>query len=93
MLDSAKKMIQVELRGRSVPVLLRREDECGLIFIDCEALPELFLAVKSENEIRSVIDKGLKNAFSENGTRVQVFTNGSISGPTIDAFVYLTDAE
>jgi hypothetical protein len=93
MLDSATKLILTEAKGRFVPVVLRREDECGLIFIDCDDIPELFLAVKSEDEIRSVIDRGLKNAFLENGKSVQVFTNGSISGPTIDACVHLTDTE
>ncbi len=93
MLDSAKKITQAEVKGLSFPVTLRREDECGLIFIDCEHIRELFLTVKSDEEVRQAIDRGLKNAFSESGKRVQVYTNGSISGPTIDAFVHITDTD
>lgn len=90
-LESAQKMEATPAAGHFVPVTLNRETEADIIFISCKSLPELFLVVKSEDDVRNVIDRGLKGAFSRPGRRVQVFTNGKISGPTIDAMVRLLD--
>lgn len=69
---------------------LCREDEVGMIFISCESIPHLFIAVDSENNVRPAIDQGLRNAFEGQGVSAQVFTNGSISAPTIHTVVKLT---
>ena len=70
--------------------VLAREDEAGMIFISCKAIPDLFIAVDSEASIRAAIDRGLKNAFDHTGLETHVFTNGSLDGPTIDTVVKLT---
>lgn len=91
-LDSAKKILDSDFEGKSVPITLLRENEAGVIFMTCEDLPELFLAVTSDDEIRGAIDRGLKNAFFAEGRRVSVYTNGSINGPAIDAMVRVLPA-
>jgi hypothetical protein len=69
---------------------LSREDEEGMIFISCEALPTVFIAVSEESAVRSAIDICLTNAFKPAGLEAHVFTNGTISGPTIHTVVKLT---
>jgi hypothetical protein len=69
---------------------LAREDEAGLIFISCDKLPEIFIAVTDEAAIRTAIDTCLRNSFEQNGLRAHVFTNRSITGPAISAVVKLT---
>ena len=72
---------------REVP--LKREDESGLIFISCDSLPQVFIAVKDEASVRGAIDTCLKNAFEPGGVIAHVFTNGSVSGPIINTVVKL----
>ena len=64
-----------------------RSDEQGLILLCCAKIPEMFAAVRSEDEIRTAIDLCLKNALSGNGRHIQVFTNGRLDGPVIGALV------
>lgn len=71
-------------------IALSREDEGGMIFISCALLPQVFIAVDSEDTVRKAIDTCLKNAFEPNGMTAHVFTNGSIKGPIIDTVVKLT---
>ena len=92
-LQSADRMVSVQNNGHYVPVTLRRESEGGIIFISCDDMPELFIAVRSDEEIRNALDCGLKGAFSRDGRRVQVFTNGKITEPLIDAVVCLTEID
>jgi hypothetical protein len=89
---SAEKILDSHFEGTSVPLTLDREGEAGVIFLTCADLPELFLAVTSDGEIRSAIDRGLRNAFCKDGRRVYVYTNGSISGPQIGAMVRVVPA-
>ncbi len=91
MLPSAQQMMQRPEFGKTVPVSLTREDAKGLVFLSCSEIPEMFVAVKSEGEIREAIDTCLRNAFRADSHDVHVYTNGSISGPTIEAMVWLTD--
>lgn len=91
MLASAKKMASTRIEGQFIPVQLHREVEGGVIFLSCEQLPELFVAVTSDDHTRKALESGLKNAFASDEKRVQVFTNGKVDGPTIDAVVCLTD--
>lgn len=70
--------------------ILARDDDAGVIFISCTAIPELFIAVADESSIRGAIDTGLKNAFTQHGLKAAVYTNGSIAGPEIHAVVKLT---
>ena len=67
---------------------LSREDEAGLIFISCDKLPDMFIALGNEGAIRAAIDTCLTNSFV--GLTAQVFTNGSIAGPEIHTVVKLT---
>jgi hypothetical protein len=70
---------------------LIREDEGGLVFLSCVDIPNLFIASKSSGEdLRKAIDSALKSAFYSNAKRVQVFTNGRLDGPSIDALVKIT---
>ena len=69
---------------------LSREDEAGMIFISCSKLPNMFIALNDEKQVRSAIDTCLTNSFEPNGVKAQVFTNGSITGPDIHAVVKLT---
>ena len=89
-LASAERLIASPYEGQFVPVKLIRQDEGGVVFISCEELPEMFVAVKSEEEVYWALDSSLKSAFSKEGRRVQVYTNGKISGPTINAAVYVS---
>jgi len=70
---------------------LNRNDDAGMIFLSCDGMPEMFVAVTSESDIRSAIDISLKQALSEGVSRVQVFTNGKICGPQIDTVVKITE--
>lgn len=70
--------------------VLAREDDAGMIFISCDLIPDLFIAVDSEASLRGAIDTGLKNAFTRPGLQTHVYTNGSISGPKIHTVVKLT---
>ena len=69
---------------------LSREDEAGVIFISCADLPSVFIAVKDESSIRSAIDVCLTNAFIHQGVKASVYTNGKLSGPTINTVVKLS---
>lgn len=91
-LPSAEKILGSKFEGTSVPLTLDRENEAGIIFMTCALLPELFLAVKTDDEIRAAIDSGLRNAFSKEGHEVSVYTNGSISGPKIGTMVRVVPA-
>ena len=91
-LSSADKMVSRKSEGQFIAVTLRREDEAGIAFLGCDEMPELFIAVKSDDEIRNAIDCGLKGAFSKDGRQVQVFTNGKIAEPSISVVVRLIDA-
>lgn len=91
-LQSAEKILQSDFDGRAVPLTLDRESEAGVIFMTCADLPELFLAVTSDDKIRSAIDLGLKNAFCKEGREVHVYTNGSIAGPKIGTMVRVVSA-
>lgn len=66
---------------------LSREDEAGMIFACCDQIPQMFIAVKSENDLRDAIDTCLKNAHRDYEGSVSVYTNGSISGPLIRTIV------
>lgn len=70
--------------------VLAREDDAGMIFISCNTIPDLFIAVDSESSLRNAIDRGLKNAFEHTGLQAHVYTNGTITGPKINAVVKLT---
>jgi hypothetical protein len=89
---SAEKILESDHDGTVVPVTLERESEAGVIFLTCAELPELFLAVASPSNLRSAIDRGLKNAFCKEGREVSVYTNGSLSGPQIGAMVRVVSA-
>jgi hypothetical protein len=91
-LPSAEKILDSNFEGKTVPVTLDRESDAGVIFMTCADLPELFLAVLSDAEIRSAIDRGLTNAFSKQGRKVSVYTNGSIAGPQIQTMVRVISA-
>jgi hypothetical protein len=71
-------------------ITLMRENDAGMIFISCDAIPDLFIAVDSECNLRSAIDRGLRNAFEHTGLGTSVYTNGSIDGPNIQTVVKLT---
>ena len=91
-LASAERLVaSPPTKGRFVPVRLSRRDEGGLVFVSCKELPELFIAVRAEDEVRPALDNSLKNAFSKVGRIVLVYTNGKIDGPTIDAAVRIID--
>lgn len=89
-LDSCQSAAASEFISEFREFTLSREDEAGVIFISCGALPTVFIAVNGENDIRDAIGTCLSNAFSENGLRADVFTNGSVAGPTIHTVVKLT---
>jgi hypothetical protein len=89
---SAEKLLAKAVQGEIASVMLDRENEAGIIFMTSEELPELFLAVKSDEDVRPAIDRGLKNAFCRDGYEVFVYTNGSITGPTIATMVRVVPA-
>lgn len=68
-------------------VKLRRVDEAGLIFLTCDDLPEFFVSLLSESDVRTAIDETLKTAFADICEGAQVYTNGKIDGPSIDTLV------
>ena len=79
--------IQPDSQSSIYPVALNRVDDDGLIILTCEDIPELFVAVRADEEIRPALDRVLKVAFGEKGGKPQVYTNGSVEGPTIDTLV------
>lgn len=68
------------------PITVQRADDTGMIFLTCADIPDLFVAVKNEAEIRAALERVLKVAFDGNG-KPQVYTNGSIAGPSISTIV------
>jgi len=70
---------------------LSREDSGGVVFLSCADIPELFVAVAEETQIRRAIDESLKNVFEAPNRRVQVFPNGSFAGPNIDTIVKISE--
>ena len=89
---SAEKILSQRYDGTAVPVTLNLESEAGVIFLTCKEIPELFVAVTSDGEIRGALDRSLKNAFCKEGREVFVYTNGSLSGPEIGAMVRVVPA-
>jgi hypothetical protein len=78
-----------------VPIILSltlsREDEGGMIFVSCSALPTLFIAVSDENDIRDAIVTCLSNIFMMNRFHIDVFINSSIKEQKIQTMVILTN--
>ncbi|MEM8980215.1 MAG: hypothetical protein AAGD04_12075 [Pseudomonadota bacterium] len=70
---------------------LTRENKAGMIMLSCDKLPGFLLTATSEKEVRSVIDAGLKFALDDRGSKVQVYTNGSIAGPVIGTVVEIDE--
>lgn len=73
-------------------LILNREDDDGIVFVSCEAVPDMFIALSEADDaiIRGAVGDCLKSAFSDEFERVQVYTNGRIDGPTIGTMVKLT---
>ena len=76
----------------SLPIV--REDECGMVFLSCEHIPNMYAAVPiSENSaelnesIRKSIETCIRNALGSDDRTVNVHTNGSLTGPTISTMV------
>jgi hypothetical protein len=63
------------------------EEEGGLIFASSKDFADIFIAVKSRDDLRIAIDTCLQNAFSEQGKKVRVYLNCEFGGPTVDAVV------
>lgn len=83
--------ITSESEGTFQKFSLTRENKAGMIMLSCSEMPGFLLTATSEREIREVIDAGLKVALSDRGSRVQVYTNGSITGPRIGTVVEIDD--
>lgn len=45
-------------------MVLDREEEAGIIFITCKDLPELFVAVTSEEDVGPAVDRALRGAVA-----------------------------
>ncbi len=66
---------------------LRRQDKDGIISLVCDDIDGFFVAVKSEDEIRPAIERGLKKVMGSRGYKnVTVSTDGSLAGPLITSF-------
>jgi hypothetical protein len=75
------------LSPRYVRLPLRIEQEGGLYFATCEEHKEIFIAVKSRDDIRMAVDTCIRGVYSQKGEIVRVFMNCNIVGPQIDAIV------
>ncbi len=66
------------------------EEEGGIIFASSNEFDDLFIAVKSRDDLRRAIDTCLQNAFAQRGEQVKVYMNCQLNGPVIDALVEVT---
>jgi hypothetical protein len=82
-----RKNIMPDNKSNYYPVRLTRVDKGGLIFITCADIPELFVTLLSEDDIHNAVHETLKTAFADISPQAQVFTNGSIGGPSIETVV------
>jgi hypothetical protein len=72
---------------RYVKLPLRIEEEGGLYFATCEELKEIFIAVRSRDDIRMAVDTCIRGVYSQKGESVRVFMNCNLVGPQVDAIV------
>lgn len=61
-----------------------RADEAGIIHLTCDAVKDLYIAVKAEDEIRPAIERGLQKVMQARGYKdVSIKTGKSLKGPLI----------
>ena len=76
-----------EASPRYVKLPLRIEQEGGLYFATCDEHKEIFIAVKTRDDIRMAVDTCLRGVYSQKGENVRVFMNCNLVGPTVDALL------
>ena len=77
-------------QGRLFKLTLSVEEEGGLYFATSKDQPDVFIAVKSRDELHRAIDTCLKNAYGQSGECVTVYMNCQLSGPSVDAVVEIS---
>lgn len=61
-----------------------RADEAGIIHLTCDAVKDLYIAVKAEDEICPAIERGVTKVMQARGYKdVSVKTSKSLKGPLI----------
>lgn len=78
--------LEPDLSSSFFSIRVNRADRAGLIFLTCDDIPEMFVTLLSESDIRPTLDQMLKTAFANEG-QPEVYTNGKIDGPTINTVV------
>ncbi len=76
--------------GESTPcfeIPIRRRDFDSLIMLDTPKIPGMLAGITEEDSIREAIEICFKNALERDGRKINVFTNGSLTGPTIQTVV------
>ncbi len=76
--------------GESTPcfeIPIRRRDVDNLIMLDTPKIPGMLAGITEEDSIREAIEVCFKNALERDGRKITVFTNGSLTGPTIKTVV------
>ncbi len=63
------------------------EEKGGIIFASSADFEDIFIAVKSRDDLRVAIDTCLQNAFAVKGEKVRVYLNCEFTGSTVDAVV------
>ncbi len=81
------KNLQPDQVSNFYKIKLTRDNREGLIFLTCDMIPEFFVTLFDEKDVRPAVDEMLKKAFSNVPCSIQVYTNGRIDGPTIDTIV------
>ena len=74
---------------KAISLKLLREDEDGIVYLSAPSVPDMFIALNTQDEsaIRSSISRCLKCSFTEGGKEVYVRTHSDITGPIIAATV------
>ena len=66
---------------------IRRRDVDNLIMLDTPKIPSMLAGITEEDSIREAIEICFKNALERDGRKINVFTNGNLTGPTIQTVV------
>jgi hypothetical protein len=74
-------------KSRFYKLTLSVREEGGLFFATSEDKPDVFIAVKTREDLRGAIDTCLKDVFAQQGNRINVYMNCQLSGASVDAVV------
>ena len=68
-------------------ISLALEESQGMFFVTSAPRPDIFVAITSHEHLRPAVETCLKKSFANEGRRVNVYMNGKLGGPVLDAVI------